>query len=159
MLFIHHWISSGKLFKLNAAHVHKRTILDKTLLMQQSTWVISGRPRFIPLNVIDSRYQSTHRIIESINNLIVIKKQQPDVFTKQRSVSKLTFMFTQAWASRRKQSKGKLDLFLARKCFKMVLGLFSPRSFHLLFFPRKYFPRYFFSNKERNQIKTNQTKT
>ena len=56
MLFIHHYTSSGKLIELNTANVDKSTILDQIFIIKQSTWVIFGGPRFIPLNIINSRY-------------------------------------------------------------------------------------------------------
>ena len=36
MLFIHHYISSGKLIRLNTANFDRSTILDQILLMKQS---------------------------------------------------------------------------------------------------------------------------
>ena len=95
VLSIHIYTSSGKtILKLNTVNVDKSTILDQTIIMKQTGWVTSRRPWFIPLDIINLRNKSTHWIVKSINNLIVIWKKFPDVFTKQRSISKIILMIT-----------------------------------------------------------------
>ena len=71
MLFIHLNTLSRKINQASTANVDNSTILDQRLKMKQSIWVISGRPRFIPLYIIDSRNCSTYWIIKIFNNLIV----------------------------------------------------------------------------------------
>ena len=44
-----------KIIKLNTAKVDKSRIHDQTIIMKQSTWVITRRPLFIPLNIINSQ--------------------------------------------------------------------------------------------------------
>ena len=56
MLFTHLYIESGKIIELNATDTDKSTILDQTLLIKRSTWVIPGKPGLIPLNTINPRY-------------------------------------------------------------------------------------------------------
>ena len=75
MLFIHHYTSSRKTIRPGTANVDKNKILDQICIMKQTTWVISGRPQFTPLYIINSRNYSTHWIIKSINKLIVIWKK------------------------------------------------------------------------------------
>ena len=61
-----------KLIRISTANVEKNTILDQTLIMKQSAWVLSRRPQFIPQYIINQRNYSTHWIMKRINNLIVI---------------------------------------------------------------------------------------
>ena len=74
MSFIYFYVESRKLIKLKYADTDKNTKLDQMLLTKNSTWVISGKPLFIPLNTINLKYKSTELTIKIISKLVVIRR-------------------------------------------------------------------------------------